>query len=168
MAVRRDQDLSSRVESGYLLHPRVFSSPTADSGFDRPGEAAPELGSPTRLGDLMDAAEGHGLKVVPEVAVLNGGPAEPLHELRAVLTIGERAVVTAGRSDPGTRGAGLQPARSEAHDLAWGVKAGGPLENLLHRPSEAEDVPNVILCLCLPESRQITGQFLHTSAGNVV
>lgn len=44
----------------------------------------------------------------------------------------------------------------------------GPLENLLHRVSEAEDVANVILFLCLPESRQITGQVLHTSAGNVV
>jgi NAD(P)-dependent dehydrogenase (short-subunit alcohol dehydrogenase family) len=48
------------------------------------------------------------------------------------------------------------------------IVSGGPLENLLHRPSEAEDVANVILFLCLPESRQITGQVIHTSAGNVV
>ena len=48
------------------------------------------------------------------------------------------------------------------------IVSGGPLENLLHRPSEAEDVANVILFLCTPESRQITGQVIHTSAGNVV
>jgi len=48
------------------------------------------------------------------------------------------------------------------------IVSSGPLENLLHRPSEAEDVANVIRFLCLPESRQITGQVLHTSAGNVV
>jgi len=48
------------------------------------------------------------------------------------------------------------------------VVSSGPLENLLHRPSEAEDVANVIVFLCLPESRQITGQVIHTSAGQVV
>jgi NAD(P)-dependent dehydrogenase (short-subunit alcohol dehydrogenase family) len=48
------------------------------------------------------------------------------------------------------------------------IVSSGPLENLLHRASEAEDVANVILFLCLPESRQITGQVLHTSAGTVV
>ena len=53
-------------------------------------------------------------------------------------------------------------------DVYQQIVSGGPLENLLHRPSEAEDVANVILFLCLPESRQITGQVLHTSAGNVV
>ena len=44
----------------------------------------------------------------------------------------------------------------------------GPLENLMRRPSEAEDVAHVIVFLCLPESRQITGQVIHTSAGQVV
>jgi NAD(P)-dependent dehydrogenase (short-subunit alcohol dehydrogenase family) len=48
------------------------------------------------------------------------------------------------------------------------VVSNGLLANLLHRVSEAEDVANVILFLCLPESRQITGQVLHTSAGTVV
>jgi NAD(P)-dependent dehydrogenase (short-subunit alcohol dehydrogenase family) len=48
------------------------------------------------------------------------------------------------------------------------IVTSGPLENLLHRASEAEDVANVILFLCLPESRQITGQVVHTSAGTVV
>ena len=44
----------------------------------------------------------------------------------------------------------------------------GPLANLLHRVSEPEDVAAVIHFLCLPESRQMTGQVLHTSAGLVV
>jgi NAD(P)-dependent dehydrogenase (short-subunit alcohol dehydrogenase family) len=44
----------------------------------------------------------------------------------------------------------------------------GPNENLFHRPSEAQDVANAIVFLCLPASRQITGQVLHTSAGLVV
>lgn len=44
----------------------------------------------------------------------------------------------------------------------------GPTANLLHRASEAEDVANVILFLCRPESRQITGQGIHVSAGAVV
>jgi NAD(P)-dependent dehydrogenase (short-subunit alcohol dehydrogenase family) len=44
----------------------------------------------------------------------------------------------------------------------------GPLANLLQRPSEPEDVANVIAFLCLPDSRQITGQVIHTSAGLVV
>jgi NAD(P)-dependent dehydrogenase (short-subunit alcohol dehydrogenase family) len=53
-------------------------------------------------------------------------------------------------------------------DVYEAIVSSGPLENLLHRASEAEDVANVVVFLCLPESRQITGQVLHTSAGNVV
>jgi NAD(P)-dependent dehydrogenase (short-subunit alcohol dehydrogenase family) len=48
------------------------------------------------------------------------------------------------------------------------VVSAGPLENLLHRPAEAVDVARVILFLCLPDSKQITGQVIHTSAGLVV
>jgi len=48
------------------------------------------------------------------------------------------------------------------------IVSSGPLENLLHRPSEAEDVAAVILFLCLPDSRQLTGQVIHTSAGLVI
>jgi NAD(P)-dependent dehydrogenase (short-subunit alcohol dehydrogenase family) len=43
----------------------------------------------------------------------------------------------------------------------------GPLANLLGRISLPEDVASVILYLCRPESRQITGQAIHTSAGAV-
>jgi NAD(P)-dependent dehydrogenase (short-subunit alcohol dehydrogenase family) len=44
----------------------------------------------------------------------------------------------------------------------------GPLANLLGRVSEPEDVANVIAFLCLPASRQITGQVIHPSAGAVI
>jgi NAD(P)-dependent dehydrogenase (short-subunit alcohol dehydrogenase family) len=46
--------------------------------------------------------------------------------------------------------------------------SGGPLENLTHRAAEAEDVADVVLFLCLSESRQITAQVIHTSAGLVI
>lgn len=45
--------------------------------------------------------------------------------------------------------------------------SGGRLENFLKRVSEPEDVAAAILFLCLPASRQITGQTIHTSAGAV-
>jgi NAD(P)-dependent dehydrogenase (short-subunit alcohol dehydrogenase family) len=45
--------------------------------------------------------------------------------------------------------------------------ADGPLANLLQRVSQPEDVAATILFLCLPASRQITGQTIHTSAGAV-
>jgi NAD(P)-dependent dehydrogenase (short-subunit alcohol dehydrogenase family) len=48
------------------------------------------------------------------------------------------------------------------------IVSSGPLENLLHRVSDAEDVAAVILFLCLPASRQMTGQVVHTSAGLVI
>ena len=43
----------------------------------------------------------------------------------------------------------------------------GPLANLLHRVSRPRDVAEAILFLCLPASRQITGQTIHTSAGAI-
>jgi NAD(P)-dependent dehydrogenase (short-subunit alcohol dehydrogenase family) len=48
------------------------------------------------------------------------------------------------------------------------VIADGPLANLLNRVSKPEDVADAILYLCLPGSRQITGQTIHTSAGAVI
>jgi NAD(P)-dependent dehydrogenase (short-subunit alcohol dehydrogenase family) len=45
--------------------------------------------------------------------------------------------------------------------------SGGPLANFFGRLSEPEDVANAILFLCLPQSRQMTGQVVHTSAGLV-
>ena len=84
------------------------------------------------------------------------------------------------------RGVGLGPqrqrerrgARCDAHPVtarAFGdasaldaAVASGPLANLLGRVSEPEDMANVVAFLCLPASRQITGQIVHTSAGAVV
>jgi NAD(P)-dependent dehydrogenase (short-subunit alcohol dehydrogenase family) len=45
---------------------------------------------------------------------------------------------------------------------------GGPMANVFGRISEPEDVSAVIVFLCLPESRQISGQAIHVSAGAVV
>ncbi len=53
-------------------------------------------------------------------------------------------------------------------DALQRAASSGPLENLFHRVSQPEDVAGVILFLCLPASRQITGQAIHTSAGAVV
>jgi NAD(P)-dependent dehydrogenase (short-subunit alcohol dehydrogenase family) len=44
----------------------------------------------------------------------------------------------------------------------------GPMENLMHRFAESEEVAAVIVFLCLPASRQMTGQTIHTSAGMIV
>jgi NAD(P)-dependent dehydrogenase (short-subunit alcohol dehydrogenase family) len=46
--------------------------------------------------------------------------------------------------------------------------ATGPLANAFQRVSQPEDVAETIRFLCLPASRQITGQVIHTSAGAVV
>lgn len=47
------------------------------------------------------------------------------------------------------------------------IANGGALGNMLGRFSEARDVSGSVLFLCAPESRQITAQMLHTSAGSV-
>jgi NAD(P)-dependent dehydrogenase (short-subunit alcohol dehydrogenase family) len=63
------------------------------------------------------------------------------------------------------------PITARAFGDAAGLDAAvatGPLANLLGRVSEPEDVANVIAFLCLPASRQITGQVVHVSAGAVV
>lgn len=43
----------------------------------------------------------------------------------------------------------------------------GPLANLLGRLTQPEDIAEAVLFLCLPASRQITGQTIHVSAGAV-
>ena len=44
----------------------------------------------------------------------------------------------------------------------------GPLANLFRRVSQPRDVAEAVVFLCLPGSRQITAQTIHTSAGAVV
>jgi NAD(P)-dependent dehydrogenase (short-subunit alcohol dehydrogenase family) len=48
------------------------------------------------------------------------------------------------------------------------AKPGGAVTNLLHKVADPEDVAAAIVFLCLPASRQMTGQTLHPSAGVVV
>lgn len=58
--------------------------------------------------------------------------------------------------------------RSHGADRIMELAKDGPFANLLGRVSEPEDVAAVTLFLCRPESRQITGQAIHTSAGQVL
>lgn len=44
----------------------------------------------------------------------------------------------------------------------------GPLSNLLGRLTQPNDIAETVLFLCLPGSRQITGQTIHVSAGAIV
>jgi NAD(P)-dependent dehydrogenase (short-subunit alcohol dehydrogenase family) len=75
--------------------------------------------------------------------------------------INVNAVAPGLTKTPMTQGIGDDQAYQQA-------ASDGPLANLLGRPSEASDVAAVIAFLCLPESRQITAQTIHTSAGLVV
>jgi NAD(P)-dependent dehydrogenase (short-subunit alcohol dehydrogenase family) len=68
---------------------------------------------------------------------------------------------------PGITATGMTRVLGDAEALER-VASSGPLENLFHRVSQPEDVAAAILFLCLPSSRQITGQTIHTSAGAVV
>ncbi len=65
-----------------------------------------------------------------------------------------------------TRSALQRKLRNEDQMLA--AVSAGPLENFFHRVSEPEDVAAAVLFLCLPGSRQVTGQVIHTSAGTIV
>jgi NAD(P)-dependent dehydrogenase (short-subunit alcohol dehydrogenase family) len=68
---------------------------------------------------------------------------------------------------PGITDTGMTRALGNAESLQNSASS-GPLENLFHRVSQPEDVAAAILFLCLPGSRQITGQTIHTSAGAVI
>jgi NAD(P)-dependent dehydrogenase (short-subunit alcohol dehydrogenase family) len=68
---------------------------------------------------------------------------------------------------PGLTATSIFAEERTPEDLALAARE-GPMANLLRRPSTPEDVAAVIVFLCLPDSRQITGQTIHTSAGAVV
>jgi NAD(P)-dependent dehydrogenase (short-subunit alcohol dehydrogenase family) len=68
---------------------------------------------------------------------------------------------------PGITATAMTQALGDAEALQR-VASSGPLENLFHRVAQPEDVAVAIVFLCLPGSRQITGQTIHTSAGAVV
>ncbi len=58
------------------------------------------------------------------------------------------------------------PITGDAPDQA-AVEKGGVYENMFHSWAEVADVARPILFLCLPASRQMTAQVIHTSAGTV-
>ncbi|WP_157073786.1 SDR family NAD(P)-dependent oxidoreductase [Sphingomonas soli] len=68
---------------------------------------------------------------------------------------------------PGITKTPLQRSLRDESTMARDV-ASGTLENFFNRVSEPEDVAATVLFLCMPASRQITGQVIHTSAGVVV
>jgi NAD(P)-dependent dehydrogenase (short-subunit alcohol dehydrogenase family) len=68
---------------------------------------------------------------------------------------------------PGITATGMTRALGDT-DALQRVASSGPLENLFHRVSQPEDVAAAILFLCIPGSKQITGQTIHTSAGAVI
>jgi len=92
----------------------------------------------------------------------------------ALVQLTRSAAAELGRHDinvnaiaPGITATGMTRALGDAEALQRSASS-GPLENLFHRVSQPEDVAAAILFLCLPGSRQITGQTIHTSAGAVV
>lgn len=66
---------------------------------------------------------------------------------------------------PGPTRTPMVPMDQETLDAAM---QSGPLKNLTGAPSEPVDVAEVITFLCLPASRSITGQVIHTSLGAIV
>jgi NAD(P)-dependent dehydrogenase (short-subunit alcohol dehydrogenase family) len=84
----------------------------------------------------------------------------------APLDINVNAISPGFTDTPRVRVAGSD---DEAHAaMVEQIVTRGPMANLFGRPSVAEDVADAIVFLCLPASRQITGQVIHTSAGAVV
>jgi NAD(P)-dependent dehydrogenase (short-subunit alcohol dehydrogenase family) len=68
---------------------------------------------------------------------------------------------------PGLTLTPMPMANRTREELQQMVMPGGLSANFFQRPSEPEDVANVIVFLCLPGSRQVTGQTIHTSAGSI-
>jgi NAD(P)-dependent dehydrogenase (short-subunit alcohol dehydrogenase family) len=92
----------------------------------------------------------------------------------ALVQLTRSAAAELGRYDinvnaiaPGITATAMTRMLGDAEALQNAASA-GPLENLFHRVSQPEDVAAAILFLCLPASRQITAQVVHTSAGAVV
>jgi NAD(P)-dependent dehydrogenase (short-subunit alcohol dehydrogenase family) len=76
--------------------------------------------------------------------------------------------ITVNAVAPGVTRSAMTSRKWDEGALQALVKGDGPLGNLLGRVSEPEDVAEVVVFLCLPGSKQITAQTIHTSAGAVV
>ena len=92
----------------------------------------------------------------------------------AIVQLTRSAAAELGRYDinvnaiaPGITATGMTQAMGDSAALER-IASSGPLENLFHRVSQPEDVAAAVLFLCIPASRQISGQTIHTSAGAVV
>jgi NAD(P)-dependent dehydrogenase (short-subunit alcohol dehydrogenase family) len=75
--------------------------------------------------------------------------------------------ITVNAVAPGLTETGILTSRFTRGEIDAMVRS-GPLSNLLDRLTLPEDVAGAVLFLCLPESRQITAQTLHVSAGAIV
>lgn len=92
----------------------------------------------------------------------------------AIVQLTRSAAAELGRHDinvnaiaPGITATAMTRVLGNAEALEAAASS-GPLENLFHRVSQPEDVAAAVLFLCIPASRQVTGQTIHTSAGAVV
>jgi NAD(P)-dependent dehydrogenase (short-subunit alcohol dehydrogenase family) len=75
--------------------------------------------------------------------------------------------ITVNAVAPGLTATPMGKRLGSAEEMAAAVRS-GPLANLTHRVAEPEDVAGVIVFLASSAARQITGQTVHTSAGNIV
>jgi NAD(P)-dependent dehydrogenase (short-subunit alcohol dehydrogenase family) len=75
--------------------------------------------------------------------------------------------ITVNAVAPGTTRTPMLQATVDDEQIERQVRK-GPLSNLLGEVAEPEDIASIVLFLCLPASRQITGQVVQASAGFIV
>jgi NAD(P)-dependent dehydrogenase (short-subunit alcohol dehydrogenase family) len=75
--------------------------------------------------------------------------------------------ITVNAVAPGITSTQYRLDRASSPDAFDRLVSEGPMENLLHTVPEPDDVAEAIVFLCLPASRQITAQTIHTSAGYI-
>ena len=129
-----------------------------------------------RLGLAIKAAGGGHIVNIGDWAAMHPyrGYLPYLISKAGIVQLTRSAAAELGRYDinvnaiaPGITATGMTRPLGGAEALL-NLASSGPLENLFHRVSQPEDVAAAILFLCLPGSKQITAQVIHTSAGAVV
>jgi NAD(P)-dependent dehydrogenase (short-subunit alcohol dehydrogenase family) len=75
--------------------------------------------------------------------------------------------ITVNAVAPGTTRTPMLQATVDEEQLERQVRK-GPLANLLGEVAEPEDIASVVVFLCLPESRHVTGQVIQASGGFIV